>query len=143
MEADLMDSKMMVQEKKYTRDSTPEIEELRRLRNEYTNKASEYQKEIDKKIIELHNVPDFTGKWLKKTGSHEITICNVEEVKRLVYGISVWTNQMCIVGDGTFFLSKYGERIMLDWDEIDKLVILSNEEAKNEIRKYNDIFLKS
>jgi len=46
-------------------ENTPEITELRKERDEYTRKAGECQKQIDKLIMECHKTPDVVGKIVK------------------------------------------------------------------------------
>lgn len=115
--------------------TTPEIEELRKKRNEANDLASSYQKQIDDAFIALHNVPDFTGKWVKITHPYEndrLWVEHVTSMERLRRGIRIHSDKEFYKTNDSDQLSfmRYNDSDMIDWKDIDKIEVLSDDEVK-------------
>ena len=115
--------------------TSPEIEELRKKRNEANDLAANYQKQIDEAFIALHNVPDFTGKWVKITHPYETDrewVEHVIEMERTKRGIRLRSDkQLFRSEDGkqlTYMYSKDSD--MVEWKDVDKIEVLEEDAVK-------------
>ena len=77
--------------RKYKKETTEEIENLRKLRNECNTKAAEYQKKIDNLFLEMHETPDIVGKFvrIKKSNDCRFIYGKVRELYRINDGIKI------------------------------------------------------
>ena len=128
-------------------ESTPEIDRLKEIRNEYYNKINEIQKEIDNKILELHKVPDFSGKWVKFLKNNSYYVGLVRETFRLVNSFKLRFQELYIErGDYIIFWKDYDSGVDFSWDDIITIHEISQQEAidiiynsfTKVIKKYED-----
>lgn len=138
----LMNSEMAEFLKEYRiepRETTPEIEELRKIRDEYYNKSQEIQKQIDQKFLELHDIPKFLNQWIYSKTKGATTVGLVKKIERLFYGFRVQFEHGFQETNGQLCVIKELE-ITLSWEEGEKYTkILSSEEA---IKIITDTFNK-
>jgi len=126
-------------------EDTPEVMELRRLRDEAQKAAYDYQKQIDAKIMETHETPDLVGKYIKTTcgdASAKEHYGLVKEVHRLFDGIKIVfekafdydeirLGQVMTMANGALCYD-----ITIGWDHFDTIEIISEEE-------YNRILIQT
>lgn len=111
-------------------ESTPEIDRLKEIRNEYYNKIHEIQKEIDNKILELHKVPDFSGKWVKFLKNNSYYVGLVRETFRLVNSFKLRFQELYIErGDYIIFWKDYDSGTDFSWDDVITIDEISQQEA--------------
>lgn len=128
-------------------ESTPEIDRLKEIRNEYYNKIDEIQKEIDNKILELHKVPDFSGKWVKFLKNNSCYVGLVSETFRLVNSFKLRFQELYIERDGyIIFWKDYDSGVDFSWDDVITIDEIPQQEAidiiynsfTKVIKKYED-----
>lgn len=121
------------------RKTTPEIDKLKSIRNEYYDKIKEIEKEIDKKYYELYSVPDFSNKWVKFEKSNTIYIGLVHNIFRLVDGFKL--NFKTIYNERNGYMGLYDDRgtgINFYWDETVIIEEISQQKAIDLI--YNSFY---
>lgn len=115
-----------------------EINSLRAIRDRYNDLAKEVQKQIDKKVLELYDLPDLTNKYVKiRYPKTENTIyMRVESVDRQAFGIE-------LRGDSLFTYDSFDDfRLDVDschsvrFEDKDLIEILSKEEFDKIIMTY-------
>lgn len=128
-------------------ESTPEIDRLKEIRNGYYNKINEIQKEIDNKILELHKVPDFSGKWVKFLKNNACYVGLVSETFRLVNSFKLRFQEVYIERNKHItFWKDYDSGVDFSWDDIITIHEISQQEAidiiynsfTKVIKKYED-----
>lgn len=127
------------------RKTTPEIDKLKSIRNEYYNKITELEKEIDKKYYELHEVPDFSNKWVKFEKSNTVYIGLVRDIFRLVDGFKLFFHTLYYERNGFTAISDNRESdsgINFHWDETVIIGEISQEKAINLIYSNLNTILK-
>jgi len=111
-------------------ESTPEIDRLKEIRNEYYNKINKIQKEIDNKFLELHKVPDFSGKWVKFLKNNSYYVGLVRETFRLVNSFKLRFQELYIErGDYIIFWKDYDSGTDFSWDDVITIDEISQQEA--------------
>ena len=77
--------------RRHKTETTEEIENLRKLRNECNTKAAEYQKKIDNLFLEMHETPDIVGKFvrIRKSDDYGIIYGKARELYRINDGIKI------------------------------------------------------
>ena len=115
-----------------------EINSLRELRDRYNDLAKETQKLIDKKVLDLYEVPDLTNKYVRiRYPKTENTVyIHVRYVDRLSFGIN-------LKGDSLFTYDGFDDfRLDVDschsirFENIKHIDILSKEEFDKIIMTY-------
>lgn len=128
-------------------ESTPEIDRLKEIRNGYYDKINEIQKEIDNKFLELHKVPDFSGKWVKFSKNNGCYVGLVSETFRLVNSFKLCFQEVYIERDKHItFWQDYDSGINFSWDDVITIDEISQQEAidiiynsfTKVIKKYED-----
>jgi len=128
-------------------ESTPEIDRLKEIRNEYYNKINKIQKEIDNKFLELHKVPDFSGKWVKFLKNNSCYVGLVSETFRLVNSFKLRFQEVYIERNKhIMFWKDYDSGVDFSWDDIITIHEISQQEAidiiynsfTKVIKKYED-----
>lgn len=75
------------------------LSQLREERNKHNQMASELQNEIDKIEMQLHEVPDYIGKYIMYDSDKYTTIfAKVKNIKRLSYGVRLELESEIIQG---------------------------------------------
>ena len=104
-------------------DKDEKVKSLRELRNSYYQKASEIQKQIDDRIVELHQVPDLNNKFIKYSSKESTYYFKVNTFERLIKGVKI-VGFCCIV-------SIYGslniypkEFLLIDWNNIQDIEVI-------------------
>ena len=77
--------------RRHKTETTEEIENLRKLRNECNTKAEEYQKKIDSLFMEMHETPDIVGKFvcIEKSNDYRVVYGKARELYRINDGIKI------------------------------------------------------
>lgn len=126
-------------------DRDEKVKSLRELRNSYYQKASEIQKEIDDRIIELHQVPDFNNKFIKYSLDGSIYYFKVSNFERLTKGVKIM-GFCCITSlSGSLYIHQKGT-LLVNWDDIQNIVVMEEchfiiaitTAANNAINSYKD-----
>ena len=126
-------------------DKDEQVKSLRELRNSYYQKASEIQKQIDNRIIELHQVPDFNNKFIKYSSKENTYYFKVNNFERLIKGVKI-VGFCCIVsiyGSLNIYQKEY---LLVDWNNIQNIVVIEESDfiiaitmaANNAINSYKD-----
>ena len=115
--------------------TSPEIEELRKKRNEANDLAANYQKQIDDAFIALHKVPDFTGKWVKIIHPYETDrewIEHVVEMERTRRGIRLRSDRQLFKSEDSKLLTyMYSpDSDIIDWKDVNKIEVLEEDAVK-------------
>lgn len=124
--------------------NTPELEELRRQRNEYEKIASDFQKQIDDKKKQLWQVPDIEGKWIVIDEEDDLTIGKVGEVFRLVTGIRINYSSCANIKERyiTMEYDSMSSSYYLDSNNIPEFTIIDEATAKQMIKEHVDSLLE-
>lgn len=117
------------------------INELRRQRDEYNNKASEIQKQIDQACLDFYQVPDVANKYITYTNDNgESYIVRVVNIARLFQGVR-------LEGPG-FITGEWGVQfntsvsINIPWDRVEDIVIICQSDFESMVEKiYKDTLL--
>lgn len=117
-----------------------EISELREIRNMFNNEASKYQKLIDEKILQQHDVSKYKNKHVQYKS--EDLLIHVKEVERKYNGFSLLGTVVEILED-TIDICLDGD-IFVHYDNINNLKIISEKEYKHIVSKHlKDILRKA
>ena len=104
-------------------DKDEQVKSLRELRNSYYQKASEIQKQIDDRIIELHQVPDINNKFIKYSSKENTYYFKVNTFERLTKGVKIVG--FCCIASIYVSLNIYQKEFLLvDWDNIQNIVVI-------------------
>lgn len=131
--------------------TTDEIEELRQLRNEYNDKASEIQKQIDQKIMDMYEVPDIVGKYIRLCRGEDTLIYKVKQVDGLVNGIKITGSEFDfdvidtydnIIIDMSMRVYK-SESVIVTWNKIEDIEILDDDAAIDIMNNKVDAFINT
>ena len=126
-------------------DNDEKVKSLRELRNSYYQKASEIQKQIDDRIIELHQVPDLNDKYIKYSSKENTYYFKVNTFERLIKGVKI-VGFCCIVsiyGSLNIYQKEY---LLIDWNYIQNIVVIEESDfitaitmaTHNAINSYKD-----
>lgn len=120
--------------------NTPELEELRRQRNDHEKIASDFQKQIDDKKKQLWQVPNIEGKWIVIDEEDDLTIGKVGEVFRLVTGIRINYSSCAHIKEQyiTIGCDSMSSSYYLDSDNIPEFTIVDEATAKKMIKECVD-----
>lgn len=104
-------------------DKDEKVKSLRELRNNYYQKASEIQKQIDDRIIELHQVPDINNKFIKYSSKENTYYFKVNTFERLTKGVKIVG--FCCIASIYGSLNIYQKEFLLvDWNNIQNIVVI-------------------
>ena len=126
-------------------DNDEQVKSLRELRNSYYQKASEIQKQIDDRIIELHQVPDLNNKFIKYSSKENTYYFKVNTFERLIKGVKI-VGFCCITSlSGSLYIHQKGT-LLVNWDDIQNIVVMEEchfiiaitMAANNAINSYKD-----
>ncbi len=131
----------------YNCTSDDSINELRKLRDAFSNESSKYQEMIDRKIMEKFDVLKYEGKYIKYFHGEEyqaISYIKCTKVDRLSYGIRINGSFCTIYTDGRLYIDMNDTSSVMNYTEIDnKLEIISKEEyTKNVTEVMNNALNK-
>ena len=126
-------------------DNDEQVKSLRDLRNSYYQKASEIQKQIDDRIIELHQIPDLNNKFIKYSLDGSIYYFKISNFERLIKGIKI-VGFCCITSlSGSLYIHHKGS-LFINWNDIQNIVVIEESDfiiaitmvANNAINSYKD-----
>lgn len=125
----------------YSCTSDEEINELRRLRDAFTQESSKYQEMIDRKIMEKFDALKYKGKYIRyfHGGEHNaISYIKCNKVERLTYGIKIKGSFCTIYTDGSAGQVEIdmddNSWVSLNYSDIDEEVeIISEEEYTKKV----------
>lgn len=116
----------------YNCNSDDAINELRRLRDAFTQESSKYQEMIDRKIMEKFDGLKYEGQYIRYFHggeSYAISYIKCTKVERLVYGIRLKGLFCTIYSNGQLDIDMDGISPAINYTEIDKeLEIISENE---------------
>ena len=116
----------------YNCNSDEEINELRRLREAFTQESSKYQEMIDRKIMEKFDGLKYEGQYIRYFHGGEgyvISYIKCTKVERLAYGIRIKGSFCTIYSDGRLDIDMNDISPAINYTGIDKeLEIISEEE---------------
>ena len=104
-------------------DKDEKVKSLRELRNSYYQKASEIQKQIDDRIIELHQVPDLNNKFIKYSSKENTYYFKVSNFERLIKGVKI-VGFCCITSIYGSLNIYQKEFLLVDWNNIQDIVVI-------------------
>lgn len=104
-------------------DKDEKVKSLRELRNSYYQKASEIQKQIDDRIIELHQVPDLNNKFIKYSSKENTYYFKVNTFERLIKGVKI-VGFCCITSIYGSLNIYQKEFLLVDWNNIQDIVVI-------------------
>lgn len=123
----------------YSCNSDEEINELRRIRDAFTQESSKYQEMIDRKIMEKFDGLKYEGKYIRRfcnCESYEIDYIKCTKVERTSYGIRLHGTVFSCYRNGDYTIDTYDCTEPIKYCTIDKeLEILTEEEYRNDIKK--------
>ena len=116
----------------YNCNSDEEINELRRIRNAFSQELSKYQEMIDRKILEKFDGLKYEGQYLRYFHCGEdsvISYIKCTKVERLTYGLRIKGSFCTIYNDGQLDIAMNYTSPAINYSDIDKeLEIISEEE---------------
>lgn len=126
-------------------DKDEKVKSLRELRNSYYQKASEIQKQIDDRIIELHQVPDINNKFIKYSSKENTYYFKVNTFERLTKGVKI-VGFCCITSIYGSLNIYQKEFLLVDWNNIQDIVVIEecdfitaiNNAFTNTVNSYKD-----
>lgn len=101
-----------------------EVEELRKERNQYQQIVCDIQAEIDKKMLEMSDVPDYTGKYVLYEDDFSEIFIKVDSYSRAFDGV-LFEGKIFIIEKDTKYLT-CSDTYTIDYNYISNV---------NEIRK--------
>lgn len=124
------------------KEHTPEIDNLRQLRDEYSKKAQEIQKEIDEKIMSLHNMERYVRQYVIYETPGTIFYACIDGVERLFKGFKfkckwMWTNfDFTSIVENIHTLSFSNDcDLIVNFENEDKVTITTKEEILKIIKE--------
>ena len=123
----------------YNCNSDEGINELRRLRDAFTQESSKYQEMIDRKIMEKFDALKYEGQYirLQRDGFYEIDYIKCTKVERTSYGIRIYGTFFSCFQNGDYTIEAYDCTEPINYCTIDKeLEIITEEEYKKEIKTH-------
>ena len=117
-----------------------EINKLRDLRNKYNDLAREVQKQIDKKVLNLYNIPDIINKYIciRYPKSESAVYLYVKSAERLSFGINIKGPALYTYDNFDDFSFETQDCRAVNFGDIDQIEIISKEEFNEIIRSYSD-----
>ena len=117
-----------------------EINKLRDLRNKYNDLAREVQKQIDKKVLNLYNIPDIINKYIciRYIKNENTVYSHVKSAERLSFGIDIKGPVLYTYDNFDDFSFETQDCRTVTFGDIDKIEIISKEEFNEIIRSYSD-----
>ena len=115
-----------------------EINSLSAIRDKYNDLAKEVQKQIDKKVLDLYEVPDLTNKYVRiRYPKIENTVyIHVKSVDRLSFGINLKGNSLFTYDGFDDFRLDVDSCHSIRFEDIKHIGILSKEEFDEIIMTY-------
>ena len=115
-----------------------EINSLRELRDRYNDLAKETQKLIDKKVLDLYEVPDLTNKYVRiRYSKTENTVyIHVKYIDRLSFGINLKGDSLFTYDGVDDFRLDVDSCHSIRFEDIKHIDILSKEEFDKIIMTY-------
>lgn len=127
-------------EKDYNFYSDKEMEFLRKTRNLFYAEAEKYQKIIDEKILEKNNVLKYQNQYVCYTDDYNCVYMYVDKIERLSRYAVFTGNGAEIFGKACIQIKN--KSINVSYQELDKLLIIDEEEYKSKIKESIENFLK-
>ena len=126
----------------YNCNSDEEINELRRLRDAFTQESSKYQDMIDRKIMEKFDGLKYEGQYIRRFcngESYEIDYIKCTKVERVSYGIRIHGIFFRCYRNGDYVVDADSCTECIKYCTIDnELEIITEEEYRKDIKTFID-----
>lgn len=118
----------------YNHSENADVNELRSLRDAFTQEAAKYQKMIDRKILELNDVTKFDKQYIIYVpNGYEIVLMHVETLERQFHQVRFAGYGMKIYPDKSIYVGKIEKFIL--YNDINLVEIMTKEKYVNEFTR--------
>lgn len=117
---------MKTMEENFSQEVQSKLAVLRAKRNEYNDKASEMQKEIDKTIMEAYQVDQYKNGYISFVIGVNTFYMYVRSIDRLIRGCR-FTGETLMVQEG-YFTYEIEANVSVVWESVNEIKIMTKDE---------------